>query len=81
MNETEKMLEIIHNNRNKLYKENKEKEEKRINKEKKQRRKELIILAVIGFALLIALHVYTERQVKGCMEDGYSENFCRYAGE
>ena len=72
MKESKEMLEIIHKNH--------KKEQKR-RKEKKQRRIEIILLSLLGIAILTALHIYTEKQVKNCMADGYSENFCRYAGE
>lgn len=44
-------------------------------------KKEMIILALLGIAILTALHVYREKEIKNCMADGFSENFCRYAGE
>lgn len=77
MSETKKMLEIIHQNRNKVYKEN-------LKKEKKENKKSiaLIVMALIGIVLILTLsYRYNERQVKNCMETGKSETFCRYAGE
>ena len=74
MSETKKMMEIIHKNRNRVYKENLKKENKK--------NIAVIVMALIGIALIITFsYKYNERQVKNCMETGKSENFCRYAGE
>lgn len=79
MKETKEMLEIIHNNRNKVYQEN---VKANIKKEKKQRNIKAIIICIAALTLLgILAYNFNEKQVKNCMEDGYSETFCRYAGE
>lgn len=77
MNESKKMLEIIHENRKRVYKEN-------LKKEKKENKKNIaiIVLALIGVALVLTFsYKYNEKQVANCMESGHTENFCRYAGE
>ena len=81
MKETEKMLDIIHKNRNKIYNERQAKEEK----EKKEDKRFKVILTIGCLVAMLLVGVvackYTERQVKNCMESGKSETFCRYAGE
>lgn len=81
MNESEKMLDIIHENCKKEQNKREIKEAKKEKKEKRNRRIELICLAVAFVVILILGCMYKERQVKNCMEQGGSENFCRYAGE
>lgn len=81
MKETNKMLEIIHTNRKRVYEAKLEQQ----NKEKKEDKKFKIILFVTCFTamllILVAMSCYNERQVANCMESGKSESFCRYAGE
>ena len=75
MNESKKMLEIIHENHRK---------QRMINKkvEQKKKRNKFLVLGIVAAVVVIALgFMYNERQVKNCMESGLSENFCRYAGE
>ena len=36
----------------------------------------IIVLAIIALGI-----AHNEYEIKNCMADGYSENFCRYAGE
>lgn len=81
MNETKKMFEAIHQNRNKIYNERIAKEEK----EKKEDKKFKVFLTIgclIAITLVVlAIGKYNEEQVKGCIEKGGNETFCRYAGE
>lgn len=75
MKETDKMLEIIHNNC---------KKQKQITKkveQKKERNKWLIGLLVVGVIILAVMTLYNEKQISNCIESGKSETFCRYAGE
>ena len=75
MKETDKMLEIIHNNC---------KKQKQIIKkaeQKKERNKWLIGLLVVGVIILAVMTLYNEKQISNCIESGKSETFCRYAGE
>ena len=81
MNEDEKMLEIIHENCKKEQNKREVRESIKQKKEKNRRRIELICLVVAFIVILILGCMYNERQVKNCMEQGGSENFCRYAGE
>lgn len=77
MSESEKMLQIIHENRKRVYKNN-------LKHEKKENKRNILIIAIalITAAAVIYLGVrYNERQVSSCMEAGGSENYCRYAGE
>lgn len=77
MNETKKMMEIIHQNRNRVYKEN-------LRKEKKENKKSiaLIVMALVGIVLILTLsYKYNEKQVANCIEGGHDETFCRYGGE
>ena len=81
MNETKKMMDIIHQNCKKKQLERKlSKMENEKNLKKRERKYiALFIIALIGFIAVFTL--YNEKQVKNCMELGGSENFCRYAGE
>ena len=81
MNESKKMLEIIHTNRNKVYEENTKKEEIKTKKEKRTRRIELLVLGILLITTMLIYGIYSHKHIKSCMEDGYSETFCRYAGE
>ena len=40
-----------------------------------------IIIALLIISVLTLLHNFNENEIKNCMEAGFSENFCRYAGE
>lgn len=81
MNETKKMLEIIHTNRQKVYEAKLEKQVK----EKKEDRKFKTILCVTCFTaillILVGISHYNNKQIAKCMESGKSETFCTYAGE
>ena len=81
MKESEKMLEIIHANCRKEQEKLRAREEKKARKEKNHRRIELICLVSAFIAVLFLGYLYNEHSVKGCIEKGGSENFCRYAGE
>ena len=79
MKETKEMMEIIHNNRKKVYEENIKANTK---KESHKKNIKAIVIAFITLTLLgIGLYAFNENQVKGCIENGHSENFCRFAGE
>ena len=75
MKETDKMLEIIHNNCKKQKQITKKEEQK------KERNKLLIGLLVVGVIILTVMTLYNEKQISNCIESGKSEMFCRYAGE
>lgn len=81
MNETKKMLEIIHTNRQRVYEAKLEKQVK----EKKEDKRFKVLLCVTCFTamllILVAMSRYNERQIANCMESGKSETFCTYAGE
>lgn len=81
MNESKKMLEIIHNNCKQEREIRQVKEELKNKKEKRARRIELTIIVVALIGLLTVYGLYKDKQVKDCMSGGYSETFCRYAGE
>ena len=81
MKETEKMLEIIHENCKRKQERELIKAKKQEKKEKKNKRIELIVMGIALIAVIILGHLYNEKSVKGCMEAGHTENFCRYAGE
>ena len=81
MKETERMMNIIHTNCKRKQLANMEKEENCKKREKKQQRRTLVILAILFVATLVILGIYTNKQVKGCMDQGNSYEFCRYAGE
>lgn len=81
MKESEKMLEIIHVNCRKEQQKLRQKEIKQEKKEKNHKRIEMTCLIVAFIMLIILGHLYNEKSVKGCMEKGGSETFCRYAGE
>ena len=85
MKETEKMFNVIHDNRKKVYDQKIEAEEEARKKEKKETRKNNIKRIFIGFiltTLIVSLaYLFNEKEIRNCMEDGYSENFCRFAGE
>ena len=81
MKETEKMLEIIHENCKRKQERELIKAQKQEKKEKNQRRIELIVMGIALITVIILGHLYNEKSVKGCMESGHTENFCRYAGE
>ena len=75
MKETDKMLEIIHNNC---------KKQKQITKKENQRKecnKWLMRILVVGVIILAIMTFYNEKQINDCIESGKSETFCRYAGE
>lgn len=81
MNETKKMMEIIHQNRNKIYQSNLKKEIE--NKKDDKKFKILLFAFAITGILLVGtlMSRWNEKQVAQCMEAGHSENFCRYDGE
>ncbi len=81
MKETEKMLEIIHENCKRKQERELIKAKKQEKKEKNHRRLELVVMGIALIAVIILGHLYNEKSVKGCMEAGHTENFCRYAGE
>ena len=88
MNESEKMLNIIHKNNKKVQQEEaleeyyrELEEEKEQAKEQRHRKIEIVCLVIALISMLILGYLYNEKSVKGCMEAGHTENFCRYAGE
>ena len=81
MNETNKMMNIIHDNCKKEKAIRQIQKEIKNKKEKQAKRKEMICLLVAMVVVLVLLGIYTNKQVKDCMDDGYSETFCKYAGE
>ncbi len=81
MSETDKMLKIINEN---CKKKQAARERARIKKEEKEKRvsrMEITFLVIALIGLIVAFGISNEKRVKKCMEDGHSENFCRYAGE
>ena len=79
MKETDKMLEIIHEN---CRKQKVAKFEREVAKKENHKKRILITVLVVAFiAVLVMFDKYNESQIKNCMEAGHSENFCRYAGE
>ena len=75
MNESEKMLEIIHKNHKMKQLENRKVEQK-------QKRNKFLVFGIIAaIVILVAGFMYNEKQISNCMNDGFSESFCRYAGE
>ena len=88
MNESEKMLNIIHKNNKRVQQEEaleeyyrELEEEKEQIKEQRHRKIEIICLVIALISMLILGYLYNEKSVKGCMESGHTETFCRYAGE
>ena len=81
MKETERMMNIIHANCKRKQLAKMENEKNIQKREKKQRRIELIGLAIILITTLVIIGIFTNKQVKGCMEQGGTYEFCRYAGE
>lgn len=81
MNESKKMLEIIHENCRKEQRKLRAAEIKEEKKEKNHRRIEIICMVAALVMLIVLGHLYNEHSIKGCMEKGGSETFCRYAGE
>lgn len=80
MNETKKMMEIIHQNCKK--EQGKRAISKMENKKNlKIRAFEIVCLIVAILTIAVCYCRYNEKQIKNCMELGGSENFCRYAGE
>ena len=81
MNESEKMLEIIHKNCKK--EQEKMRLKKEVNEKKKKRffKLKAILLIILFIAIVVSFISYNEKEVKNCMDSGNSENFCRYAGE
>ena len=76
MNESKKMLEIIHANRKRVY------EAKKVQdlKEKKADRQFKVILCVTGIMLMIVLGAlftqYSNSQIESCVKGGHNENWC-----
>ena len=57
---------------------------KKREKEKKEKRTILFTKIALVVALIIVVFLgvkYNEKEIKNCMEAGYNEEFCRYAGE
>ncbi len=81
MNETKKMMDIIHQNRNKIYQSNLRKQVK----QEKENKKNLVIIiaSLIAVTMLIGsiAYKYNQRQIAQCMEAGHDETFCTYGGE
>lgn len=81
MNESDKMLEIIHENcRKEREKRNISKIENKKNLHKGDK-KLMFILVFLFIAMLVSFVIYNEKSIKNCMKTGRSEIFCRYAGE
>lgn len=57
------------------------KRERELKKEKRDTIIGYVALGLILIGLITVLSLYTEKSVQKCMSEGYSENFCRYAGE
>ena len=76
MNETKKMMEIIHQNRNKIYQSNLKKEAQ----EKKADKTFKVILCVTGIMLMLVFGAlftqYSNSQIDSCVKGGHSENWC-----
>lgn len=81
MNETKKMMDIIHQNCKKKQLERKLSKMENEKNLKKREYKSIAILLILAIAVITLGILYNEKQIKNCMELGGSENFCRYAGE
>ena len=79
MSETNKMFDIIHENRKKVYSEKIKKDKK---KEVHKKSIRGVAIGLIAITIIITLiYAFNEREVGRCIEAGHSEEFCRYAGE
>ena len=81
MKETEKMLEIIHNNRKQKYEENLKKEESFKKQNKRTNLFIKVVLAMVVVTVLVAYTKYANDQVNNCVEAGNSKEYCIYAHE
>ena len=86
--ETQKIMNAIHNNWLKKRQEKETIERKQAaarkkieQKEKRQEKVWLLSLVFIMIVTLILFGIWENKNVKDCMKEGYSETFCRYAGE
>ena len=77
MNESQKMLNIIHNNC--------KKEQERIatmEKNNKKRDIKTIVFLIIGILITLTLiGLINKHNLETCIKNGGTETFCRYAGE
>ena len=84
MKETNQMLEIIHNNHDRLITELRiermiKKDRERIEREKAKKRAVLstIVLTILLIVCIFGIAKLDERDLKRCIEGGVSEKVCR----
>lgn len=79
MNESQKMLNIIHNN----CKKEQDRVAKMENKKSRKKRdiKGIIILIILLALILGIIALINKHNLETCIKNGGSETFCKYAGE